>query len=137
MTQDSLIRLEGRVVSPPDVPACVRTYFEALNAEDWPRFAEVWADTAELQAVGSRARHGRQDIMSYFLPLFEPWARHVDRPTRFIVAGDTVVVEIVFTGLTPAGKELNFAALDVFDLSEGVIARLVTWYDLSWVRKQL
>jgi uncharacterized protein (TIGR02246 family) len=120
------------VVSDP-----IRAYFDALNAEDWPRMAALWADHAELRAVGARPRRGREQIMSYFTPLFEPWARHRDTPTRFIGDGDAVVVEVEFTGTTHDGRELSFDAVDVFDLAGGAIARLTTWYDLAWVRKQL
>jgi uncharacterized protein (TIGR02246 family) len=119
------------------VSDAVRAYFDALNAEDWPRLSELWAEDAELRAVGARPRRGREQIMSYFRPLFEPWARHRDTPTRVIADGDAVVVEVEFTGMTRDGRELSFDAVDVFDLADGAIARLSTWYDLAWVRKQL
>jgi ketosteroid isomerase-like protein len=120
------------------VPAAVTAYFESLNAEALDRLAELWAPDAELRAVGSRPRTGRDQVMAYFASLFGPWAEHEDRPTRFIVAGDTVVVEIRFSGATRDGKRLSFDAVDVFDLQgDGAIARLTTWYDLAWVRSQL
>jgi ketosteroid isomerase-like protein len=118
-------------------PAPVREYFEALNAEDFPRLERAWAADGELRAVGSRPRRGIEEVMAYFHPLFEPWAEHLDQPTRTIVSGDVVVVEIRFTGRTHGGRELSFDAVDVFDLAGGAIARLTTWYDLAWVRKQL
>lgn len=127
----------GRVEAEAEVPAVARAYFDALNAEDWEALATVWAHDAELRAVGSRPRRGRDEVMAYFRPLFGPWARHLDQPTRWIVAGDTVVAEVRFTGTTHEGKELSFDAVDVFDLTGGAIARLTTWYDLSWVRRQL
>jgi ketosteroid isomerase-like protein len=130
-------RVAGGVVSAAEVPAAVTAYFDALNAEDLDALGGLWAPTAELRAVGSRPRHGRDQVSAYFRPLFEPWAAHLDRPTRYIVAGDTVVVELTFTGTTRAGKGLAFDAVDVFDLHDGLITRLTTWYDLAWVRKQL
>jgi ketosteroid isomerase-like protein len=137
MTHQETAYVAGNVVSAGEVPASVRRYFEALNAEDWREFPTVWADDAELQAVGSRSRHGRQEIMDYFRGVFQPWAEHRDQPTRYIVAGDSVVAEVQFTGVTHGGREVGFDAVDIFDLEDGAIARLSTWYDLTWVRRQL
>jgi ketosteroid isomerase-like protein len=137
MTQDAPIALEGRRVTEADVPVAVRKFFEALNAEDFVRLAGLWTEAAELIAVGSRPRRGVDDVLAYYYPLFGPWAEHTDQPTRWIVAGDTVVVEVHFTGVTQEGRQLEFDAVDVFDLEDGAIARLSTWYDLAWVRKQL
>lgn len=129
--------LRGRVVTPAELPECVRTYFETINAEDFERLSALWSPSAELRAVGSRPRRGRDEIMTFYHGLFRPWATHVDRPTREVIAGHVVVCEIEFEGVTHAGKALAFEAVDVFDLVDGAIARLTTWYDLSWVRSQL
>jgi ketosteroid isomerase-like protein len=115
----------------------VLAYFDALNGEDWERLSSLWEESAELRAVGARPRHGRQDLMAYFHPLFTGWAAHLDQPTRLIVAGSTVVVEVQFTGTTHDGKEISFDAVDVFDVGDHGISRLTTWYDLAWLRKQL
>lgn len=120
-----------------DPPSIVTGYFDALNREDWALMSSLWDEHAELRAVGARPRTGRDDVMSYLQPLFGPWARHLDQPTRFIVAPSTVVVEVRFTGVTHAGRELSFDAVDVFDVDEQAIVRLSTWYDLAWLRKQL
>jgi ketosteroid isomerase-like protein len=127
----------AQVLPAPGVPAVVLAYFDAINHENLDRLGELWAEHSELRAVGIRARHGREQVMNYFSGLFEPWRAHADTPTRFIVASDTIVTEITFTGTTQAGKSLTFDALDVFDLMDGRISRLTTWYDLAWVRKQL
>lgn len=121
----------------PGLPAAVRDYFDALNAEDFEALERAWSRAGELRAVGSRPRQGIEEVMAYFRPLFAPWAEHRDQPTRVIGEGDAVVVEVRFTGRTEAGRELIFDAVDVFDLRDGVIARLSTWYDLAWLRRQL
>jgi ketosteroid isomerase-like protein len=118
-------------------PTVIRTFFDALNTEDWPRMAASWAETAELRAVGARPRRGRTDIMTYYDGLFGPWPQHHDEPTRVIVAGDVVVAEVRFSGTTTSGKQIEFDAVDVFDLADGVIQRMTSWYDLAWVRGQL
>lgn len=129
--------LPGRVVAPHEAPAVVTEYFDALNAEDWARLEPLWHPGADLTAPGSRPRQGREDIMAYFRPLFEPWASHRDEPTRCLVSESVVMVEVAFTGVSRSGKTLSFNAVDVFDLDDDTITRLTTWYDLNWLRKQI
>jgi ketosteroid isomerase-like protein len=121
-----------------DVPGSVLAYFDAINGEAWERLAELWSGGSVLRAVGTRPRTGRMEIVDYFRQAFAPWATHADVPTRFIVAGPTVVVEITFTGETQTGRALEFEALDVFEVNDdGTLASLTTWYDLVWLRAQL
>jgi ketosteroid isomerase-like protein len=121
----------------PGLPPEVRDYFDALNGEDFEALERVWSRHGELRAVGSRPRQGIEEVMAYFRPLFDPWVEHRDQPTRVIADGDAVVVEVRFTGRTEAGRELVFDAVDVFDLRDGLVERLSTWYDLAWLRRQL
>lgn len=136
MPGDHLV-VPGQVVAPHQAPTLVTQYFDALNAEDWSQLEGLWHPDAALTAPGSRPRQGRDAIMAYFRPLFEPWTAHRDEPTRFLVAENTVVVEVVFTGVSQSGRALTFNAVDVFDLEGDTIARLTTWYDLNWLRKQI
>jgi ketosteroid isomerase-like protein len=121
-----------------DVPGPVLAYFDAINGEAWEDLAALWSAGSVLRAVGTRPRTGGVEIVEYFRQAFAPWATHADVPTRFIVAGETVVVEIKFTGETQAGRALEFDAIDVFEVNDqGTLASLATWYDLVWVRAQL
>jgi ketosteroid isomerase-like protein len=113
----------------------VRRYFACLDAEDWTQMRELWHDEAKLRAVGARPRDGVDDVIGYFGNLFSPWPKHEDRPMRFIAQGDTIVVEVTFAGTTADGREVEFDAVDVFDLHEGRIARLTNWYDIAYARK--
>jgi ketosteroid isomerase-like protein len=119
------------------LPAVVRDYFDALNAEDFDALERLWSPDGELRAVGSRPRQGIENLMAYFRPLFDPWVEHLDQPTRVIGEGDAVVVEVRFSGRTETGRDLVFDAVDVFDLGGEGIERLCTWYDLAWLRGQL
>lgn len=134
---DRSVVAAGRVGTIDDAPEAIRAFFAALNAEDWTRMASLWAPDAELRAVGARPRRGRDDILTYYDGLFGPWPQHEDQPTRVIAASDTIVVEVRFTGTTAGGKSIAFDAVDVFDLVDGEIARMSSWYDLAWVRGQL
>ncbi len=124
-------------VSTEGVPAAIVTYFDSINSEDWARLATVWAPDAELIAVGARPRRGADAIVQYYPKTLGPWKEHVDAPTRYIVAGDTVTVEIHYTGRSADGTEVEFDAVDVFDLRDGLIKRVTNWYDVAAVRALL
>ena len=120
-----------------EVPAAIVTYFDAINNEDWDRLATVWRDDAELIATGARPRVGIDEIVRYYPKTLAPWKQHFDDPTRFVVAGDTVTVEIHFSGRSADGIAVEFDAVDVFDLVEGKIRRVTNWYDTATVRALL
>jgi len=115
----------------------IDTYFSLINEEAWEDFGNLWHDNAELRAVGSRPRHGRQEILEFYRTLFRPWSKHADTPVRVLLCETSATVEVRFTGVTPAGRELAFDALDLFDTDSERIIRLATWYDLVQVRKML
>jgi ketosteroid isomerase-like protein len=112
-------------------------YFDAMNAERWDDFARVWGGGSLVQAVGAKPRHGVSEIVEFYKGLFTPWRVHVDTPTRTIGIGDTVAVEVTFTGTSRSGVSITFDAVDVIDFSDGVIAKLTNWYDLTYVRRLL
>lgn len=113
----------------------VLVYFACLNTEDWDRMATLWTPDASLRAVGARPRTGREEVLGYFRKLFEPWETHLDSPTRLVRGADAVVAEVSFTGRSAAGHDAAFDAVDVFDLRDGRIAALSTWYDLVAARR--
>lgn len=120
--------------TPEDV---VTAYIACLNEEDWEAFADLWHDDAEFRAVGARPRCGRSEITAFFRRLFDPWAVHLDTQRRVISSGDVVTVEVDFVGTTPDGRQIEFDAVDVFDIENGRISRLSNWYDLAYVRMLL
>lgn len=119
------------------VPEAITTYFSAINSENWDLLATVWREDAELIAVGARPRRGKDAVVKYYPKTLLPWKEHIDHPTRFIVAGDTVTVEIHFTGRSADGIDVKFDAVDVFDLVDGRIQRVTNWYDVAVVRSLL
>lgn len=120
-----------------DNVATVREYFRCLNSEDWTSLEKIWHEEATLHAVGARLRSGRPDILAYFPKIFSVWAAHHDEPVRIISADSSVTVEVAFTGQTLDGSPVAFDALDLFDIEDGLIVRLVNWYDLGAARAAL
>jgi ketosteroid isomerase-like protein len=116
----------------------LNAYFAGINDEDYPSVAALFAPDGELLAPGTEVLRGRDAIAGYFAAALRPYPEHLDEPTRFIHAGDTVTVEIHFTGRTASGVPLAFDAVDVFDFGgDGLIRRLSSWYDSHGVRSQL
>ncbi len=115
----------------------VSRYFYCLDHEDWAQMRELWHEHGTLRAVGARPRDGIEQVMDLFSKLFVPWRQHRDEPTRIIHGGDTVTVEVTFTGTTADGREVTFDAIDVFDLRDGRIERMTNWYDTAYARKML
>lgn len=98
--------------------AVAEKYFEALNSE---RYSVV----------------GRPAALAYFPALLANYAAHEDRVTRWIESAAAVTTEIDFTGRLRDGRPVAFSALGVFDLRDGVIAKVTTWYDTHDLRRQL
>lgn len=120
-------------------PEAVERYFAAVNAEDWDAVGALFAPGAELRSVGAPTRHGRDAIVAHFPRVLAALPVHHDEPTRVVVAGDVVTVEIHFEGRTADGRDVAFDAVDVFDLADGgrTIAKLSTWYDTAAVGRML
>ena len=111
--------------------AVVKDYFTALNDEDWDLMASVLHPELDLIPSGSRPRIGSDKAIAMFQKIFERFPVHQDNPTRFLEAGDTVVVEITFNGATQDGQEVAFDAVDIFDVEDGRICRLSQWFDTA------
>jgi ketosteroid isomerase-like protein len=120
------------------VEATIRAYFDGINSERYDDVGRLFAPDGELSAPGTPVRRGAEDIADYFRAALKPYPEHLDDPTRIIVAGNTVTVEIHYTGALENGARVEFDAIDVFDLDdEARIVRLSSWYDSHGVRKMV
>jgi len=116
----------------------VQAYFDGVNDERFEDVAALFAPDGELTAPGTDTRRGREAIAAYFAAALRPYVEHLDDPTRTIFAGDTVTVEIHYTGRLASGFSLEFDAVDVIDFdADGLILRLSSWYDSHAVRARL
>ncbi|MEU8802949.1 nuclear transport factor 2 family protein [Spirillospora sp. NPDC048819] len=115
----------------------VDRYFAAVNSEDWRGLRDLFTEHAVLTATGARTRHGRDDVGSYYPRVLSGYAEHLDLPVRRLDCGSTTVVEISFAGRRVDGRPVAFDAVDLFDLVDGRIARLASWYDTAAVAAML
>lgn len=115
----------------------VEQYFTAVNTEDWELLATLWHPDGELRAVGAPARIGRDEVLAHYPEVLAGFAGHHDEPTRIVSTGDTALVEIRFVGETVDGRPVEFDAVDVFDLADGLIHRLSSWYDTAAVARMV
>lgn len=115
----------------------VEAYFDAINTDRFAALEPLWHPDGELHAVGAPARIGRAAVLAHFPAVLAGYAEHDDRVTRWIEAGDTIVTEIQFVGRIRDGRPVEFDAVDVFDLRDGLITRLSSWYDTRAVARQV
>jgi ketosteroid isomerase-like protein len=115
----------------------VEAYFAAINADRFADLAPLWHADGELHAVGAPARIGRHAVLGHFPAVLAGYTRHHDLVTRWIEAGDTLVTEIRFSGELADGRPVDFDAVDVFDLADGLITRLSSWYDTRAVARMV
>jgi ketosteroid isomerase-like protein len=117
-------------------PQVILDYFDCVNREDWDGLAELWTADAELRVVAARPRSGKADVLGYYSRALAPYPRHHDEVRRVSVDGDVVIIEISFTGETADGIQVSFDAVDIFDLRQGKLWKMSSWFDVDHVRRQ-
>ena len=115
----------------------IQAYFDRMNSEDWEGLGDLFDEEAVLEAPGFPRQQGRETVRGYFRAALGIYPRHYDDPVRIVVAGDTVTVNIHYEGTLANGHRLSFDAVDVFDLRDGKIVELTSWYDSYEVRRAL
>ncbi|MET0190913.1 MAG: nuclear transport factor 2 family protein [Pseudonocardia sediminis] len=122
--------------------AAVEGYFAAINSDSFADLAAVFAPEVEIHTVGAEPVVGREAALAHFPVVLSGYATHVDHVTRWIEgvddgSADAIVCDIAFTGTLTDGREIRFDALDVFDVHDGLITRVTTWYDTRLVARQV
>ena len=112
-----------------EVRDVVQRYFDCVNNDTWDAFRELWHPDCVTTPVEGPQRHGIDEVLALYPALLAPFPVHFDDPTRVLVSGSSATVEIHFTGQRQDGRTIEFDALDVFDLEDGLIRRLRYWYD--------
>lgn len=111
----------------------VERYLDAVNTHDWAALEVVFHPDVTIQHGMTLATSGRDKAIRLLTAVVAQFAEHEDRPTRFIVEGDSAAVEITFVGTLPDGTEITFPAADIIDTDGEQITRVVSWYDTAAV----
>jgi ketosteroid isomerase-like protein len=117
--------------------AAVEAYFAAINADAFADLEAVFTGDVEIHTVGAPPVVGRAAALAHFPAILDKFTEHDDTVTRWIETPDAIVTDIAFSGRLADGRPVAFAALDVFDLSDGRISRVTTWYDTRDLRRQV
>lgn len=119
----------------------VEGYFAAINEDRFDALTHLFVEHVEIHTVGAKPVAGRDAAITHFRNLLDRFVEHEDRVTRWIeaVAGNSgnIVTDIAFTGRLRDGRAVNFSALDVFDIDDGRITKVATWYDTREVYRQV
>jgi ketosteroid isomerase-like protein len=116
-------------MEPTEVRAVVADYFDCVNNDQWDALAALFHPHAESRPVDAPARHGRDEVLAMYPLVLAPFPEHFDAPVRVLVSGDTAAVDIHFTGTMTDGRVVEFDAVDVIELEDGLIRRISYWYD--------
>ena len=113
-------------------------YFAAINEHRYDDVAALFSDTAEFVAPGPSVMRARTDLAVYLEHALQLYPQHAQTTTRLIEAGNTIAVELRFSGILASGTSVEFDAVNIFDLDpSGQIAKLSAWYDFHELRRVL
>ena len=133
-----------------DNSSIARGLYEAWNARDFDRTAELVTDDAEIVLVGSGTRFVGPDGVREFDQM---WADGFPdgevEITNVVAAGNTVVVEYTGRGtqtgplrsaggdIPPTGRSVTLELCDVITIANGKISLLKTYFDSASLLTQL
>ncbi|WP_104106660.1 AMP-binding protein [Nocardioides sp. 616] len=126
---------------PADAPsaeghrALVTKYFDAVNTRDWTTLASVLHPEVTIRHGDLMSASGVDQVVKLYQAILLQYREggHEDRPTRILVQGDLVAVEITATVVKLDGTRLTFPAADFIDVQDGLLKSISTWYDTAAV----
>jgi ketosteroid isomerase-like protein len=119
--------------------AIAKRYFTAVNESRLDDLAAAFAEDAILSFPMLPPVAGRKAIQEFYAGVLVFYPERRDDITRWFVSegGGDVAAEISFVGKTSTGKTVEFDAVDVFTIRNGVIQKLIIYYDSAKVLQML
>lgn len=114
------------------IHSVIETYFKSVNEHDWVRLEEIFDPNVVVQHGMEISAHGSEKAIKLLTAVVRQFEQHEDIPVRTIVDGKAAAVEIEFEGILN-GQEIRFEAVDFFDINEGRITKVASWYDTAFV----
>jgi steroid delta-isomerase-like uncharacterized protein len=129
-----------------DTAALIHRYYDAFNAKDWEAMLACLTDDVRHDVNEGGARHGKAKFHEFLAHMARCYdERLTDIVVMVDASGTRAAAEFVVngtylatdTGLPPArGQTYRLPAGAFFDVREGRIARVTTYYNLqAWIRQ--
>jgi steroid delta-isomerase-like uncharacterized protein len=128
----------------------VRTFYDAWNAREFERSAELMADDGELVMVGSgRTFRGPDGVIEFSRMWADAFPDGKVTIEKIIASGDTIAVEYTGRGthtgtlaspmgdIEATGKSVTLQLCDVYELSGGKVRSNRQYFDSASLMTQL
>lgn len=109
----------------------IENYFRFLNDEKWDDLGDLFAADGTVN-WSTESVNGRDEVTAaYRQRVPQRYPHHVATPRVIAVDGDYGFALLDLVVVTPAGREVEFAVVDVFQFQNGKIINLDIIYDRS------
>ncbi len=124
----------------------VEAWIDCYNKRDLVRAKELFADDAIHDWIPDEiVKQGPDEIVEGMGEVFKGFPDHVTRITNHVEEGDTVVIEVAWTGTLkgeflgakPTGKSFKLRAVFVIELEKGKMKSVREYYPNGLLNKQL
>ncbi len=99
----------------------IENYFLVLNVEQWDDLGALFADDGTVNFSTERVTGRDEVIAAYRQRVPSRYPHHVATPRAITVNGDHGFALLDLVVVTPAGREVTFAVVDVFKFVDGKI----------------
>ena len=114
----------------------IENYFHFLNAEQWDDLGALFAANGTVN-FSTESVTGRDEVTAaYRRRVPSRYPQHAATPRAIAVNGNYGFALLDLVVVTPAGREVNFAVVDVFQFEDGKIMNLDIIYDRSVTRDE-
>ncbi|MFB8387499.1 AMP-binding protein [Microbacterium sp. NPDC055910] len=133
--REEILRAEDARRGRERITALLERYFTAVNSRDWDALRSVLHPDISIRHADLLESHGVDSVVRLYQAILHQYreGEHEDRPTRILIQGDLVAVEIQATVVKLDGTRVEFPAVDMIDIQDGLIRRVSTWYDTARV----
>ena len=104
-----------------------RDVFAAIDAQEFDRLREFWAEDMICEMVGIPEVMSRKDSIEFIQNAYSIFPDFTHELKDLIAEGDKVMARVTnlneFEGLPPTGKKIEYASIHIITFKEGVIKK--------------
>jgi steroid delta-isomerase-like uncharacterized protein len=136
-------------MSIPDSESLAWGFFDAVDRRDVDRAGSFLAQNAEWCFVGSMCVRGSEAVKQAMQAHFATFPDHQEELTNLIATEEWVAIEYVGRGtqqtpfdtpygqIPPTGRRVELPSCDVYQIKNGKIAQIHTYFDWASLLQQL